>query len=53
MLSRAKYGRLAALNDCRAGNFPLQELIERLARISQSDPLLQELMHKLETDNMT
>jgi hypothetical protein len=49
ILALAKYGRLAALNDTRrADNFPLQELIERLTKITQSDVSLQELMKRLE-----
>jgi hypothetical protein len=46
-LALAKYGRLAALNNSRADNYPLQELIERLAAKTNTDVALQDLMKNL------
>ena len=46
-LALARYGRLAALNNSRADNYPLQELIERLAAKTNTDVTLQDLMKKL------
>lgn len=50
-LALAKYGRLAALNDSRADNYSLQELIERLAKKTRSDVALQDLMKRLAEEN--
>lgn len=49
-LEMAKYGRLATLNGSRSDNYPLQELIDRLAKASKRDNLLDELMRKLDSD---